>query len=41
MADFFSDKKVENSILSGKYESFSHFIGPSIEYGVWAPLDAM
>jgi long-chain fatty acid transport protein len=32
-ANFFMDRKVENSILSGKYESFRHFIGLSIGYG--------
>ncbi len=33
MADFFSDKRVANSIFSGKYQSLGHFICRSIEYG--------
>jgi long-chain fatty acid transport protein len=31
--DFFAHRNVENSILSGKYETFTHFIDLSIGYG--------
>jgi long-chain fatty acid transport protein len=31
--DFFGDRRVENSILSGKYKNFTQFIGLSIGYG--------
>jgi hypothetical protein len=30
MADFFKDRKVDNAILSGKYENFVNFFGFSI-----------
>jgi long-chain fatty acid transport protein len=31
--DFFAERKVENSILSGKYKNFTQFIGLSVGYG--------
>jgi long-chain fatty acid transport protein len=31
-AGFYEDRKVQNDILSGKYENFAHYVGFSIGY---------